>query len=174
MLRVLFVSRIPILVTFERAKTLPTAKSLAPLEVSGHKQRGGNKFTSVFVGVTAVGRVDQAICATPQKCGWYGLADFSELEVCERVSDKDVLFKMKTRRGDHYPTVSKTPLRLLLQIGGHLIINMGSSMLLLMLLLLVVLLLDVMQITYSSSFSLITILRPPCLQWSCVLLQRTN
>ena len=69
MLRVLFVSRIPILVTFERAKTLPTAKSLAPLEVSGHKQRGGNKFTSVFVGVTAVGRVDQAICATPQKCG---------------------------------------------------------------------------------------------------------
>ena len=34
-LRVLFVSRIPILVTFERAKTLPTAKSLAPLEVSG-------------------------------------------------------------------------------------------------------------------------------------------
>ena len=98
------------------------------------------------------------------------MADFSELEVCERVSDKDVLFKMK--RGDHYPTLSKTPLRLLLQIGGHLIINMESSMLPLMLLLLV--LLDVMQITYSSSFSLITILRPPCLQWSCVLLQRTN
>ena len=100
------------------------------------------------------------------------MADFSELEVCERVSDKDVLFKMKTRRGDHYPTLSKTPLRLLLQIGHHLIINMESSKLLLMLLLLV--LLDVMQITYSSSFSLITILRPPCLQWSCVLLQRTN
>ena len=70
MLRVLFVSRIPILVTFERAKTLPTAKSLAPLEVSAISKEGrGNKFTSVFVGVTAVGRVDQAICATPQKCG---------------------------------------------------------------------------------------------------------
>ena len=54
--------------------------------------------------------------------------------MCERVSDKDVLFKMK--RGDHYPTLSKTLLRLLLQIGSHLIINIGSSMLLLMFLLL--------------------------------------
>ena len=41
MLRVLFVSRIPILVTFERAKTLPTAKSLAPLEVSAISKEGG-------------------------------------------------------------------------------------------------------------------------------------
>ena len=55
------------------------------------------------------------------------MADFSELEVCERVSDKDVLFKMKTRRGDHYPTLRKTPLRLLLQIGGHLIIKHASA-----------------------------------------------
>lgn len=44
-LRVLFVSRIPILVTFEQqAKTLPTPESLAPSQL----RKGQNKFMSVL------------------------------------------------------------------------------------------------------------------------------
>lgn len=78
-LRVLFVSRIPILVTFEQPKTLPTPESLAPSKLGGHKQGGGqNKFMTVFGGVTAVGTADHAICATSQKYGWYGFADYSD------------------------------------------------------------------------------------------------
>ena len=82
-LRVLFVSRIPILVTFEQqAKTLPTPESLAPSQLRRGKTNSC-RFWGSYCGWYVA---DHAICAISQK---YGQCGFLRLEKCEAVLSRD-------------------------------------------------------------------------------------